>query len=395
MNLINVHTHIFNLENAPDDFVGGFVPKSLRKLAVKIIHNKLARKLLIAALKRLGPGSQRLASFISVGLFKRQEDIFEDLRSNYSDNSRFVVLTLNMDHMSVAPPKNFFTHQIRDVQLLRQKYPNRCLPFYSCDPRSGTGAELFANVKEHVVHRGNGNDGAFIGLKLYPALGFYPFDRDLELVYEYAANHNLPIMTHCTRSGAYYLGRISGSMTRPDSFCGYPMSYKELEGWDMINFLTLRAGRRTKNKDFCDNFLHPLNYYGVLKHFEKKGKKLKICFAHLGGVPEIKKSEKVSWFHMILFLMRTFPGQVYADVSYTLYDKDIFDELVGVMKDARYKDQLLFGTDYFMTLKEKSEASLVGDFTTYLSEVNAMEEFRKMAGENAKRYLSSGVFECK
>ena len=37
----------------------------------------------------------------------------------------------------------------------------------------------------------------FDGIKIYPALGYYPFDKDLISSYEFAQEYEIPITAHC------------------------------------------------------------------------------------------------------------------------------------------------------------------------------------------------------
>src|SRR6185436_827568 len=46
----------------------------------------------------------------------------------------------------------------------------------------------------------------FNGFKIYPALGYYPFDVQLLPLWKYAADHQIPILTHCIRGTIFYRG---------------------------------------------------------------------------------------------------------------------------------------------------------------------------------------------
>ncbi|MBK9961224.1 MAG: hypothetical protein IPP06_07755 [Saprospiraceae bacterium] len=45
------------------------------------------------------------------------------------------------------------------------------------------------------------------GFKIYPALGYYPFDEELLLLWKYAADHQIPIMTHVIKGTVFYRDR--------------------------------------------------------------------------------------------------------------------------------------------------------------------------------------------
>jgi predicted TIM-barrel fold metal-dependent hydrolase len=45
------------------------------------------------------------------------------------------------------------------------------------------------------------------GVKTYPNLGYFPYDKRLYPVYEYCQANNVPILTHCSPSNpVYYRG---------------------------------------------------------------------------------------------------------------------------------------------------------------------------------------------
>ena len=61
----------------------------------------------------------------------------------------------------------------------------------------------------------------------------------------------------------------------------------------------------------------------------------------------------------------------------------------------KVSERILFGTDYFITLKEKDEEKLVADFVESLQEENLGQHFHNISGEYAKRYISSEFYKCK
>jgi predicted TIM-barrel fold metal-dependent hydrolase len=313
---------------------------------------------------------------------KSQNEIFKNLRSNYSLDDKFVILTLNMDHMGAGPAKFSFNEQIHEIKRIKAQHKNTCLPFYSVDPRAATSHDLKEQAVTFVGRKG------FVGVKIYPALGFYPFDPGLEETYQWAEKFKVPVMTHCTRVGSYYLGNITQAMTNPTSFADldieWPSEYEKSK-FPKTEYLD-------NNEEFCDYFGEIYNYAVVLSRF----KKLKICFAHLGGSPEILMSRTIesgkSWFTQIKYLMKEYE-HVYADISYTLYDKRVFPELLDLLKDEKIGHKVLFGTDFFMTLQEDTERNLISEFREYVLKNSTEEDlWEKLTYHNAKTYLSSEYY---
>ena len=130
----------------------------------------------------------------------------------------------------------------------------------------------------------------------------------------------------------------------------------------------------------------------------QKFENLKICFAHAGGVKEIISSkganEDKSWFNQIKYLMKTYDN-VYTDISYTLYDKKVYPFLLELLLDEVIGEKLLFGTDYFMTLREDTEAKLIAGFRKYLEAESGSDDlWNKISRDNPRAYLSSDWFEA-
>lgn len=378
--LHNCHTHIFNIDNAPKGFLQGFTAKLIAKIAWPVLNTRLGAYIIIKLIRIFAsdPHTKKLASFLRVGTMKSQNEIFSELRSKYTMGDKFVVHTINMDHMGAGEAKYDYNEQVHEIKRIKSQNLDTCLPFYSVDPRTTSATQLKDMAEEYVSRRG------FSGVKIYPALGFYPFDPKLESFYEWASASGIPIMTHCSREGAYYMGKIGEEMINPDSLYNGPLE-RWPEKFGRLDF-PITSGL-TDNSKFCDNFSEVYNYARVLHKFED----LKICFAHSGGVDEILKSEgedkNSSWFTQIKYLMRTFDN-IYADISYVLYSKKVFPFLLEVLKDEDIGHKLLFGTDYFMTLREDSEALLISRFRKYLERESGGEElWKKLAVSNPRGYL--------
>jgi len=376
--LCNIHVHTFNAFYVPDKFLGLYVPDWLAKILTKLLRRKAPAKVIVWALKKFGgPTYSKFAAFLRIGIKNTQDMVFNDLRKQgYPENARFVVLPLNFKHMGAGKVNMTYEQQLEGLMEVKRRFPNQCLPFVFIDPRMGTVRENKDFVEKYMAK-------GFVGIKMYPSLGYYPFDERLEEVYAFAEKNEVPILTHCSTTGVYY----KDEKHIPDEFLN-PKSFNKLEK-EYFNVDNPRSYKYVKNQKldkFTDNFLRPEVYTDALTKFPK----LKICFAHFGLDNEQANlpMEKWIWFKQVIQLMRDFEN-VYADISYSLHHKPFLDEFVKLTGgDELVQKKVLFGTDYFMTLQEAPEKTL------YHQAVSGFGDnmFEKIAVENVGRYLSSGFY---
>ena len=401
--MYNTHTHIFNFKCVPTGFLSNYLPRPLVKLLGPLLRiGPIAWA--ISRLMRLIPIEmvKKYQSFLAIGIRNTPQNVFEEMMNAYDNRTDvgFVVLPMNFDFMGGGNAPAKYITQLKLVEDVKRKYPNQCFPFLAIDPRMGTSDSIKQFVKDHFEpFRG------YHGIKLYPSLGFYPFDKRLEGMYQYAADKNIPIMTHCTRDGAFFAAKKV-----PDELLDFSGSFNPTSETaarhSQPNYLNLK---NLKPKDACDAFLDPMNYYDVLMKY----KNLKLCFAHYGGDKEMVKfnqstipqqgvlstgfTEDTSWYFIIREFMKMF-DHIYTDISYTLYDTKVPDGVVKLVKNdllqlsntgSAKKDigyRILFGTDYFMTVQEKDERSLYVDFR---KELNDPQLWENLIYHNNKEFLSS------
>ncbi len=147
-------------------------------------------------------------------------------------------------------------------------------------------------------------DRSFSGFKIYPAIGYYPFDEHLLPIWRYASENNIPIMTHCVKGIIYYRGK------KKKEWNFHPIFKQEYKR----NVYEPMLLNYPKNVDFQINFTHPLNYLCLVEEkllkmvlrttdtdsevrklfgysetedtLECTLSNLKICLAHYGGEEE-------------------------------------------------------------------------------------------------------------
>jgi len=308
---------------------------------------------------------KRALSFFDIGLEASQRRIFERLHTTYKQHDpKYFALTLNMDFMSTAPSNHTrYDTQLTEVFQLKQSYPNELLVFLSCDPRYKKGAALRDWFKKYY------EDGKVVGIKLYPSLGFFPFDPRMAELYEYANQHHVPILTHTTRTGVFYLSddvkQLVGN--RPATFDGNnPIMAQIYSRIDKYNASKNRKVKR--NANYCNIFTHPDNYIPIIEKFPN----LKLCFAHYGGeneildktkdyMLEVENNRSVNWHKLIREYMLKYDN-IYTDISYALHNTDTHKRFIEDMQHAKLSTRIFFGTDFFMEEQEDSEENVFTNF---------------------------------
>ncbi|WP_299241493.1 amidohydrolase family protein [uncultured Aquimarina sp.] len=385
-------------------------------------------------------------------LYKDQKRIFSVLESQYPPGSKFIVLPMDMEYMGAGKldAKSSYKHQMQEIASIKEKgkYKNEILPFVFAEPRrireekdhlkftfdKGKVTLQDCFIKEYI------EDKKFNGFKIYPALGYYPFDEALLPLWKYAADRGIPIMTHCIKGTIFYRGK------KEKEWDVHPI-FKEVVNLENDIYEPLLLPQ-TKNKDFSLNFTHPLNYLVLLKEellrilvdqcsdeikslFGYKDlntpltynlSHLKICFAHFGGEDQwnkylefdryrysnelIKEPEtginflyrldnKFSWkkledcwkyvdWYSIICSMMLQHENVYADISYILHDEQIFPLLRQTINHTKLGKKVLFGTDFYVVRNHAAEKNLVAATTGNLT----VEEFDIIARDNPAKFLS-------
>lgn len=358
MNIINCHTHIFNRDCVPDRFL----PLWLRPIA-NLLQNKktsqgVAKLVSFFGRKNLSQLIKKFYYFLTIGDLKSQLEIFKILQGFYPLGTKFCVLTMDMEYMGAGKVTKPFEKQLLELAVLKRDpaYSNLIHPFIFIHPDR---PNLYALVKNYIETEN------FAGLKMYPPLGYYPFDERLDQVFDYAQHYNIPVTTHCARGGVYYKGSIK----------------------DPVHPITGMKPSKRKNKFLTDIYTDPDNYHFLLKKFPD----LKINLAHFGGYDEWQKylantwvdeDMEVNWFTKVCHLIKKY-SNVYSDVSYTLFNRDLIPLLKVVLQDPYLKNKVLFGSDFYMTEIEESER----EFSINLRAGLAENDFKLIAEENPALFL--------
>ena len=162
-----------------------------------------------------------------------QTYIFNQLKQQYPEGSKFVVLPMDMEYMDADEVVEPYPEQMTKLVELKNKAQNKdiLLPFIFVDPRRiEKYGKAFLNlntddpkniileecqVKDYI-------DGGCAGIKIYPALGYYVFDKRLLPLWLYCAQNNIPITTHCSIGPVFYRGDLE-SLVRTMTYIQFLM----------------------------------------------------------------------------------------------------------------------------------------------------------------------------
>jgi len=412
LRIFNAHTHSFTINHVPDYFARGVFPVRISRIRKNGVLEWIIKNL-VNFLPGKNKGLQRLISLVRYMDNDTQLDIINILRQYYPNGTGFALLTMDMEYMKAEAPPVKFEAQLDELARIKQGdgFHDLIYPFICCDPRRiEPGIKTWEiNIEKDFIGdrflkviRRYFEEGIFQGIKLYPALGFFPFDRRLKPIYDLALEFNLPIISHVIRGAVYFRG--------PKEYTVHPFLGKPLDG--------------RKPEDFTTHFTHPLNYEILLnpahlsKYWDISEKEasrysdLKICLGHFGGevewlrfledpwIPENTNSldinnwkpsyrtdseSQFSWFSICRDLMHKYPN-VYADISYTLAFDYIYPLLKVILEsDKKMLNRTLFGTDFYVVTKASAERKIAIIARAFLGN----EIFTQIASLNPVEFLSN------
>jgi predicted TIM-barrel fold metal-dependent hydrolase len=81
-------------------------------------------------------------------------------------------------------------------------------------------------------------------------------------------------------------------------------------------------------------------------------------------------------------MLEKYPN-LYADISYTLNNPEFFPLLKILLSDPQIKNQILFGSDYYMVEYKATERRFGIDLRGYLGE----ENFKVISYDNPRRFM--------
>lgn len=323
--ITNCHIHTFTQAHTPKRFLPWPIPELVRIRPIRALLIWFAR--LVDRDRKTALG--RYAQIVETSYNRDQRGVFEIVRGFYPEQTRFVVLPMDMTRMNAGAVPVGIDEQHAELVRLRAAYPDPIvIPFAAVDPRHD---RIVEKTIELIEKQG------FRGIKLYPPIGYHPFDRRLWDLYAYAEEHDVPVLSHCSRpAGVQYRGEPTDDM-RVD-----PVGDKPLQG-DRSDLLTL--------------FTDPDAYTPLLE----RHRRLRVCLAHFGGAGDWTSyldhpwhggtdRRGMSWLAKIAEMLRSGDHpNLWTDISYTLYAADEHVYLLKVLlSHPRVRDRVLFGSDFYV-----------------------------------------------
>lgn len=250
------------------------------------------------------------------------------------------LVALMMDITAEQEPKRDranFRAQIRGTSDAAVQRPGRIFPFIAVNSKRADHFDLMRNALEKL---------GFVGVKLYPSLGYQVDTEPMKQVFDYCVQNDVPIVMHCTRGGFY-------------------------------------ASQQTQS------FGDPAIWEPILKARPT----LRICFAHCGGEEGLESApgtvKPKTWTAEIVKLMELYPNAC-MDVAYHtgmmsggVVETNYLATIQALATNPKYQNRILFGTDAWILRLTMADDS----FWQYFVAKLPAPVFQQMAGEAPRRFL--------
>jgi uncharacterized protein len=333
----NCHVHTFTQAHTPSRSLPWPIPArrashlSVATSAPSRVSSTPDRK------TALGPYAQILDTSYSLD----QEKVFEIVRGFYPHGTRCVVLPMDMTQMNAGAVRTSIADQHAEIARLRDRFPDTVIPFAAVDPRHpGIVKSTIELIEQH----------GFRGLKLYPPIGYHPYDTRLHDLYAYANEHHLPLLSHCSRpASVQYRDAPTAEMRRDPENNNAPLNLSR--------------------KAVLTRFTRPDAYLPILTNFPN----IRVCLAHFGGAPDWSRylnrpwistapHDDDNWLARILQLVKSgeHHPNLWTDIAYTLFADDEYVYLLrALLADPNVRARVL-GSDFYVVehaeLEERSRA---------------------------------------
>jgi predicted TIM-barrel fold metal-dependent hydrolase len=298
---------------------------------------------------------------------KEQMDKVEDLQRGFKKIDYSVVLLIDYKYVSKKTRGFKYEEIIKETAEACAEHPFSFFPFFCFDPRRPEAPELLKEAYE---------DYGYVGVKIYPAIGFDPrpykdetieiennngnIENNLKKLYEFASSKNLPILTHCSPGGSYK--------------CVIDEKKKYRDIW---------------------RYTEPSNFLEIARDYG-----LRICFAHMGGKIDhkVQKEMATQWHNQILNLIKLADswdseGRIYADQSYGI--SHVINKKKRLIEHAnRTREYLednvlgryiIFGTDWPLGLYKFTENTYINTYRENNRLIQVQQE--KYFSDNIARFL--------
>jgi predicted TIM-barrel fold metal-dependent hydrolase len=301
---------------------------------------------------------ERFSRFLSTAFLWSQLNVFNEIRIQYPQGTKFVVLPMNMEHLGkLGWVCRKIDNQHAELLRLARKLNGATeakrviYPFFTVHPEQSNIDKVIEKIERGRYF----SPDKFRGLKIYPNLGYYPYHEKLRKIYAICEKNGIPVISHCTPHGIWKMGLSE-----------------------------------TQRKEYGK----PEKYRPIMDEFQN----LRICLAHFGGAEEWvnrlqKPEDETAWVRIIYDMLRDDKYEnLYTDISYTIFEPkvrgltiDLIDYLkVMLESNTKVKEHVLFGTDYYMIEQEKITEKEV---SILLRSRLGDDLFFQIAYKNPRRFL--------
>jgi predicted TIM-barrel fold metal-dependent hydrolase len=312
------------VEGDVSDLAVGALRDLLRKLGDQITDNRDADNQTL----------NDLIAFIAIMIRPTIDEVTRNLMGQVPDDAGVVVLMMDITRGD-GKDEGLFLGQLEDTSRTVLAFPGRVFPFVAVNTLRPTH---FARMDYALTQRG------FVGVKLYPSLGYQMNTPEMDKVFAYCVANDVPLLMHCNAGGFRYTAETA---------------------------------------QYCD----PAVWQPILTKYPA----LRICFAHFGGDENLTPPAVAadSWTGRILALMDQFET-VYADISFHTdpmaggeAGDNYFKNLGGLLKNKTYRERILFGTDYHLVRQRLREDNHWRYWQAKLSDA----DFTQIAETNPAAFL--------
>jgi len=340
----DVHAHSFTFKHVPYNFnkILGWLNKALGEKFTKWLSNTLNL-----------PFNTERSKEVMDALVDIYDNYFMD--NNITPHLFIVNLMMDMERGISGKIEVNFDKQIRELMTLRKlsheanylggsnrtyDYKKTILPFLAVDPNNPNLLKHFLSAFTENLNLTDNSaldeNQLFFGVKVYPTLGYMPYDPTLMKIFKICAEKNIPVTTHC-----------GGIRTRANHWKFELGDFRKQAGQQYVE-----REIRTK-KEFKNYFVYPKHWEPVLKEIPN----LKLNLAHIADGDDWDSfvggdRNPGNMVVQSLEMIRK-NSNVYADISYSLYNEKYQRAIHAMMKETDYREKILFGSDYFLVELEK------------------------------------------
>ncbi|MBK7465448.1 MAG: amidohydrolase family protein [Saprospiraceae bacterium] len=343
---VDVHMHAFTNKNIPRDFA--------------ITSTGISRDLLELASKIFVKRTHHLVN-------STPAEIIDDLLSHYKQTLHLqendskpelflVLLMMDMERGITGGVEEDFIGQMKKVLELKNDYQfsyesdvdnftgkDHLLPFLAIDPNNPDAFSLFLSAFAKTINDTDMDEleqtTPFVGIKIYPSLGYLPNHPTLMDIFEVCEEKSIPVTAHAGGERTHTSYKV---MNLPRSEYD-ATNDRYIDKWDA----PLVALEKNRNKYYKPILLYPDRWRPVLD----ANPELKLNIAHFGSSDEwANNNDPDTWnsLDQTFRLIQDF-SSVYADFSYAFAKKKNMQYLKRRIDGDRYlATRVMYGSDFYL-----------------------------------------------